>query len=95
MLQQLPITRSRQLDIRPGGLPGPLLESVQHVVAFKKPGDIGDAVFHLGVDSHLLDAGSNAGHRLPVIWLQPLLYAKQLKAGNPHGSLWKASDVAA
>jgi hypothetical protein len=31
----------------------------------------------------------------PVIWLQPLLYAKQLKAGNPHGSLWKASDVAA
>jgi hypothetical protein len=56
MLQQLPITRSRQLDVRPGGLPGPLLEGVQPV---------------------------------------PLLYAKQLKASNPLGSPWKASDVAA
>ena len=83
MLQQLPISRSRQLDVGTGGLPGALLEGVQYVDALEEPGDVADPVFRFGVDSYLLDTRPYAGHRLPVVGLQPLLDTKELEASYP------------
>ena len=95
MLQQLPIARSRQLDVGTGGLLGALLEGVQYVDALEEPGNVADPMFRLGVDSYLVDTGPYAGYRLLVVGLQPLLNAKQLEASCSPRRPGEGPDVAA
>jgi hypothetical protein len=60
--------------------PGPFLECMEHIDRFHKLGDVAYAMFHLGMNSDLTDPGTNARHRFPVQWLQPLLNQPKLKA---------------
>jgi hypothetical protein len=55
---------------------------VKHVDAFRKLRNVEDSMFEFGVDTHLLDTGSNNGYRLPIVRFKPLLDAPQLKPGD-------------
>jgi hypothetical protein len=65
--------------------PGPFLKCMEHIDRFRKLGDVAYAMFHLGMNSDLTDAGTNARHRFPVQWLQPLLNQPKLKARESPG----------
>jgi hypothetical protein len=56
---------------------------MEHVDALGESSHVQDAVFQAGMNADLTDAGTNPGHRLPIVRSQALLYASQLKAGRP------------
>lgn len=74
--------------------PGPFLKGMEHIDRFRKLGDVADAMFHLGMNSNLTDAGTNARHRFPVQWLQPLLNQPKLKARESPGTPRECLQVA-
>jgi hypothetical protein len=65
MLQQLPVSSARKLQIPTRGLPCAFLEAVQYVDSLEEPGDIADPVLRLAVDSYLLYASSYASRKFP------------------------------
>jgi hypothetical protein len=60
---------------------------MKDVHGVRKLRHITDAVFHLGMDSDLIDARTNRGHRLEIGWAHTLLNLTELKACQPPGIL--------
>ena len=91
-------TVSCQVRFSFGSFPRSLLEGVQNINTVGKLRHIENSMFEPSVDTDLLHTGPNCGHRLPIIWLKPLLDPTQLEPGDaacvrrecPHVNLGRA-----
>jgi len=68
---------------------------MQHVDTFGERRNVEHSMLKPGPDPNLPDAGSDDCHRLPVVGLQALLNATQLKAGEPPGQARKPPQIGA
>ena len=93
MGDQRPIALAREFEVPSRGLPGSLLESMQYVNRLRKGRHVHDAVFEVCMNANLPDPRTNAGKRLPVQRLVPLLDAPQLKPRNTPGIRREGPDV--
>ena len=66
---------------------------MQDVDTFFEARNIEDAVLLPRVDSNLLDAGTYAGHRLPVGGLKSLLNPPKLESGHTPRDLGKCPQI--
>ena len=89
MTQSLP----GQSDVTLACLASSLLEGVEHIHPFRELGDIEYSVLHAGANADFINSYADAGHRLPVLWLQALLDEVKLMSGNSSGILRESSDV--
>src|SRR6266542_240746 len=69
-----------------------LLKRVQDVDRLGEPRDVEHAMLGAGVNADLLYAEPYAGHRLPVVRVNPTLYAPELKPRNPPNIVREGPD---
>jgi hypothetical protein len=70
-----------------------LRKGVKHVHGFIERCDVEDAMSPVNVDSNLPDTGPDGRHRLPVVRIEALLNAAQLKSSQPPSHCRKPAHV--
>jgi len=71
-----------------------LFKSVQDIDPFRKLGHVKNSMLKAGVDTDFLNTGTHGAHWFPIIRLQTLLDAAQLKSCNTARVLRKSSKIA-
>jgi hypothetical protein len=84
---------ARQSDIGLTSLARTLFERVQNIDGIVVLGDVDNPMFGSGMDTDLLNTGSNNLHCFPVSRHQALLHAAELVNCSPSCPLGKSSNV--
>ncbi len=92
-IDQLTKAVLRKIDVARRSLSRLLLKRMEHVHGFGKRRDVQNPMFKAGVNTDLADTGTNGGHRLPVVRVEPLLHTSELKAHEPFRVRWQRPDI--
>ena len=82
LVDQQAQTMPGKIEVIPRCPPRSLLERVQDVDCLGEFRDVEHAVLNAGMNANLLDAGSYARHRLPIVRIELALHPPKLEARN-------------